>query len=285
MAQSIDTIQAQQMDYLVAALAALGYTLDPTQLADEDTRQLLTYVTAMGMGIEQQLWDAYRDDIEAISASIPPQTGLWFQKKMLEFQYNAINPQVLVLDPATVTFKYPTVNPAYQVIKFAKCVPGAFGTTLIKIADATTSAMSAPIVAAAQAYANVIGVPGLRYTVTSLDADRIYIQAQINYRGEYSAVIQSNVIIAITNYLEQIPFNGIVDLTDLTVIIRAVPGVLSVLYNNVRARPNAVAFGGGTTLVMSNTFISNYFQTVAGKIVPETDVTHTLADSLTFIPS
>ena len=287
MARSIDTIQQQEIDFLVAAAASAGLTpaIDPTQWADEDYRQLLTFAMASGMAISEQLWDAYMTDVEAIVVAAPPQTGAWFQKKMFEFQYNASDPQVLVLDATTTTYAYPTIIPTDKVIKFCAVTAGSLGTTLIKIADASTSAMSAPIIAAAQSYANVIAAPGLYYTVISLDADRFYVQADINYRGEYSAVISANVITAITNYLAGIPFNGIVDLTDLTVAIRAVAGVISVVFNNIQARANTTAYGSGTNLVFGNTVIANDWQTVAGKIIPEDTATHTLADMLNFIPA
>lgn len=283
MAQSIDTLQKQQMDYLVAALAALGFTLDPTQLADEDYRQLFTYIMAVGMGAEQQLWDAYMADVEVLAAQSPPQTRPWFQKRMLAFQYNSGDPQVLVVDETNVTYDYPAIVPADNVIKFCSVVSGALGVTDIKIADASSSAMSSSVISAAQSYADILGVPGMKYVVSSFDADRILIAATINYRGEYSAVISQSVIDAILLYLQLIPFNGIVDLTDLTVIIRAVPGVVSVVFNNIQARAAATSFGGGTNLVSTNTVIQNEWQTVAGKIIGEDTPTQQLQDTLTFI--
>jgi len=196
----------------------------------------------------------------------------------------------------TTTFApyYPVINPALQVIAYCSVQPGDELTTLIKVATGNGSGAPADLdtvhpgaLAAAQSYANILGVPGIRYYVTSGEADRLYMQLDVIYNGLYSAVIQTNVIAAINGYMQTqnaanpngIPFNGILTLSNLEAAIKAVPGVIDMMWGNVQARDFGTSVGGGEDLVTATyypdgsirtgTQSARGWQTVAGYIIPE----------------
>jgi hypothetical protein len=275
---------------LVNAAAAVGIVLTPSEWSDYDYRQLLTYVAAVADGTLEQLWDAYRAEIEALVLTAPPQTFPWFRSRMLQFQFSATDPQVLEFDPITLLPVYPTTDTNLQVIKYCTVKPGAFGTTRILVA-AQVSGLPADLdatypgaLAAAQSYVNLIAVPGLVYNVITGDADEIEVAADIYYQGAYSAVIQSRVEAAINAYLTGLPFDGIVLLTGIQEAILGVEGVNDVVFTTVKARAATTAYSGATLLVNANRWDQRQWQTQSGYIIPETTSGHTLADTLTYIP-
>jgi hypothetical protein len=191
---------------------------------------------------------------------------------MFEFQYDATTPQVLQLDTLTALYAYPTIDATLQIIKYCSVVPGALGVTLIKVAKDNAGSPEPLTVAelsAAQSYINTFCVPGLYYIANSAASDKLYVSVDVYYIGQYSSVIQSTVSTAIDAYLAAIPFNGLVDLSDLEVAIKKVTGVVSMVYKDVQARPDSVAALSGTPLVSNYTTVQKDWNTVAGYIVPE----------------
>jgi hypothetical protein len=146
------------------------------------------------------------------------------------------------------------------------------------------AALSSLELDALTSYINVIGVAGISYNVISNAADRLYVAAQVYYRGLFSSVIKTNVIAAINAYLASIPFNGQVKVSELETAILSVDGVEDVILQDVRARDNATAYPGGTPLVIGNTLASRLWPTLAGYAISEDTAGGTLADSLIFIP-
>lgn len=250
--------------YVARVYSETGITIDPSQWSLYDLQQYLLWVAAGGMAVEEQLWDAYRLDINALIAAAAPQSAPWFQAMMFKFQYDATTPQVLVLDTTTMTWAYPTVDANLCPVAYCSVVPGTLGTTVIKIADSTPAALSSTIVSAAQSYVNVIAAPGLYYNVVSLDSDKIYMALDVYYIGQYSAVIQQSVIDAIDAYFAGIPFDGVMRLSDLEVAIKAVTGVSDVVFKEVQARADTTTVFSGTKLVDAYTTVSRQWQTVAG---------------------
>ena len=301
MARTIAQIQNQLTTAWVAAMAAVGITIDPVHWSRRNLQQLMLNVMASGTAIFEQLYDSYTASVEAAIAVASPQTGAWFQAQMLAFQFNVAVPQLLQFNTATFAPYYPSVVSAYQVIKFCSVVPGTFGTTIIKVATADTNGLPADLetggataypgaLAAAQSYVNLLAVGGITCSVSSGSSDKLYIAATVYYQGGYSAVIQAAVISAVQAALTGIPFNGVVLLSNIEAAIKAVAGVNDVVLTNVQARAAGTPYGSGTSLVTgidgaspSGNTIQRSWATVAGYIQAETATGHLLTNSLTLI--
>jgi hypothetical protein len=286
MARSIAQIQTQLTDSLVSNASAVGWTLTPTEWSIYDYKKLMIYVIAVAMATLEQLWDAFKAVIEALIISAPPQTAPWWKAQMFKFQYSATVPQEIQLNTDTQVPYYPTVNTTLQIIKYCSVTVGGLGVVNIKCA-AQSGSLPLPLdslqLSAAQSYVNTIGISGIYYAVQSDDSDKIWIKATIYYKGVYSTVISNNVISAITTYLANIPFDGVVQLDDLLSAIRNVAGVNRIIFNDVKIRPDSSAFGAGTGMVASNTWITDSVSSRAGYVEGETTSGETLADTLTFI--
>ena len=270
----------------MAGAAAVGVTWDSSQWAITDYKRLFANAVATGEALLEQLFDAFVVDIETTLYTKPSGHKAWIQAMMFKFQYSATNPQQATLDTTTFDYGYSVVNETLRIIKWCSVNNGALGAVIIKTAkdDGTGEPTNLTVgeIAAAQSYANDITVAGLNWSVVSYDADRLYLQAEITYKGVYSAVIYDNVVAALSAYRNSIPFDGKMNLDDLLAAIKGATGVTGVVFNNVYLRKSTDAFGAGTLMVVSNAWVQLSSQIYAGYFIFEDTVGETLADSLTF---
>ena len=245
--------------------------------------RLWTYVVAVAINLLEQLMDIYQANIESIVYLAAPQTAQWLQDKVFKFQYSATNPQILQLIDFVPS--YPVTDETLRIITRCSVRTTISNQVLIKVAKSEPPVVLASgELSALQSYVRDIGVAGVQYNVTSSASDKLYVQANIYYQGQYNSVITANVVEAIQAYLGAIPFDGVLRLSDLEIAIKSVEGVNDCVFVNVKARDNAVAFASATPLVASSTTISRQWNTSSGYIVGETTAGNTLNDSLNFIP-
>ena len=281
MARTIAQIQAQ----IIATKQAQPELAGLTSTSKRAIWNLWTFVIATCIGIFEQLLDSFLTNVETQVNASAGASILWLQAKMFQFQYDATIPQVVQL--INTVPQYPVVDATKQIITACSVTSSLSNQVTIKVAKSNPYvALVSAELTAAQSYINTIGAAGISYTVISLNPDKLYVQASIYYQGQYSTVIQKNVIDAINSFLQNLSitnFNGSMKISDLEGVIRNVAGVNDVILNNVKGRDDASTFANGVDLVLNNTVISRQWDTVAGYIVQETTSGKTFADSLIFI--
>lgn len=278
MARTIDTIHAQ----ILANIQANQYLTGLTSTSRRAIYRNLTYIVAIAINLLEQIQDLFKADVERVVNSAAPATAAWLQKKSLEFQYDATNPQIVQL--VDLVPVYPSTAAELRIISRCSVKSELSGVTRIKVAkNEPPEALSNGELSAFQDYINIIGIAGVNYLAISNDADRIMIEADIYYQGQYSAIISQTVIDAIEAYLAGIPFDGVLKVVDIENTIRDVPGVNDVVLKNVRARDNATALASSQYLVNNQQLISRLWTTNAGYIIQEDTISSTFNDTLTFI--
>jgi hypothetical protein len=279
MARQISEIQQQMLDN-IAADSVLSTLL--TSTSKRAIFRLFTYIVAVAINALEQLIDIFTADVEAVAAAAAPATPAWLQAQVFKFQYSATNPQVIqLIDFAPA---YPTVDETLRIITRCSVTTNLSNSVILKVATGEPpAALSSPQLAALQGYVAQIGIAGVVYSVISQQPDKLYVQANVYYQGQYSAVIKADVVQAIENFLASIPFNGQVKITDIEDAITAVEGVTDVVLVNVLARADGTAFASGSYLVQNQQTVSRLWGTVAGYMIGETTTGSTLNDSLTFI--
>lgn len=278
MSRSIATIQ-NLMLLDIKADPVLGPQL--TSISKRAYFNLLTYIVATCTYILESLIDIFKTQVETVAASAAPASQAWMQNQVLKFQYSPTVPQIIQL----INFApvYPTVDTSLRIISRASVITTVAGAVLIKVATGNPpGALNSSQLSALHNYVNLIGAT-IDYTVTSSAADELYIQADVYYQGQYSAIISQDVILAINTYLANLPFNGQLKVSDLELTIRNVQGVTDCVLKNVKARTDAEPFVDGIYLVQNEQWISRVYATVAGYVVSETTSGDTLVDSLNFI--
>jgi hypothetical protein len=277
MARTIEQIQA-------SIIADIQATPELSGLSGSNRAiwRLFSYVVAVAILLLEQIIDVFKSETETKIASAIPNTSNWLTSKVFQFQYSATNPQIVQLE--NLIASYPVVDSSLQIISRCSVVTTLSNKVLIKVAKQEPPiALTSGELSALQGYVNTIGVAGVTYNCISQDADRVYINADIFYEGQYSATIQGTVINAINTFLASLPFNGQLKISDLELAIRNTTGVNDILINDIKVRGNSVTFANGTYLIQNKTTISRLFPTISGYVVEEDTTGQTFADSLNFI--
>jgi len=279
MARTADQIQKE-------IIAAVESTTELSGLTSQSRRsiwRLFTYVVAFIQSVFEQKTDLFKSEIEGIVDRAAPNTAAWIQDRVFKFQYDAITPQVI--DLVNLVPTYPTINTDLQIVTRCSVKADLSNNVKIKVAKSEPPvALSNAEKSALQDYVTTIGCAGINYLVSSATSDKLYVEADVYYQGQYSAIIADNVIAAIEAFLAALPFDGQLLVSDLERTIRTTTGVKDVVLKNVKARANGTLLSNASSLVASNALVARSWNTVAGYIVGEDTSGSTLADTLTFIP-
>lgn len=285
MARSVSDINTQIVTALIANLATVGIVIDPNQWSKRNILRVLCFAFATCAATLEQLMDALKLSLETTASQSSAASSLWIQAKMFAFQYSSTAPQILQLINTIPV--YPVVDPTLRIITACSVTSTAANEVTIKVAKSNPFvALDTSELPASQGYINILGTAGINYSVISLNSDKIYINANIYYQGQYSTVISTNVIADINNFLQNLSltnFDGSLKMSDLEAIIRNVPGVNDVELLNIRGREDTAAFASGIDLVLNKTVINRLWNTIAGYVSQETTAGKTFADSLNFI--
>ena len=299
MARTIAVIQAQIVAYKNAQTALSGLT-SPSQTAKYTT---WIFIQAVAINLFEQLLDIFKADFETkVNASFTGSPS-WVKDKVFKFQYDATTPQITQL----INFipSYPIVDATKLIV--TRCTVKTLPNNVVSVKVAQQEppiALTAPQLASLTGYLSQggngtlsgygtgIGFAGVTFVPQSFTSDKLYLSAQIIYNGQYSSVIQTNVINAINLYLKNIPFDGLVRVVDLIgailpdydngILINGVDGVIDLIITDLAIRADTTPFTSKTYLVQSKLELLSSYPTYAGYIVGETTTLNTLTDTLTF---
>ncbi len=281
MARTITEIKQEMMD-IKATLPALA---DLTSDSKVSIFGNIFYVTAVEIGILEQLIDAYIANIESIISEQAIGSTAWLRAKILDFQYG----DYVELDPTTLNVSYPVLDVTKKII--TRCSVKEAGNLVVNAKVAKSDPpekLDTLEVTALQGYIDLIKPAGTQISIVSLDADRLYIAASVYYSGQYSAVIQTNVELAINNYMANLSsstnFNGALKVTSLIDAIQAVEGVTDVDISEVGARPNTLTFAERTVVYsLAESINVRSYSTYAGYIIEEDTAGKLFSDTINYV--
>ena len=247
---------------------------------------LLIDVFSGGAFLAETIFDILKDEIQAIADSAPSGNQQWVRAQMLKFQFG----DQIELDENFTPY-YPVIDTAKQIVTRAAVQEVSSGLIQIKVAKGTAPALeplTTPELDALKDYyfgtssSEGIGFAGVTAAFVSQDPDRMRVQANIYYQGQFTeSVVSANVITAIDNFFATFTneaFDGTVFIINLTDAIQAVEGVTRVVYTSIKAREFDVALGSATSIDFQG-----IYPTQAGYLISEDTAGNTLSDTLTFI--
>ncbi len=278
-ARTIQQIQTQILTEKANQTALSGLT----SVSQVSIFNLWSYVTAVGIYIQETLWDVFKTNLEADIADAPIGTDRWVQSEAYKFQYDAIIPQIITLNDFVPS--YTVIDPTKQLISRAsvKTLPNRL--VSVKVAKQEPPvALSSIELTSFKGFLDEISFAGVQYNTVSYPPDNLLVGATIYYNGQYASTITGNTITAINAYLQQIPFDGQIRISKIEDAIQGVSGVTDVVLNNIAIRADIVPFSATTYLVQNNTEIFNKYPMYSGYAVPETTSGETFTDTLIFIP-
>ena len=266
MARSVSDINSQIVGQLVTNFAAINITIDPTKWSKRNIMRLLCFTFSACVAYLEQLMDVLKAAIETQVSQAAAASPLWIQAQMFNFQYSATNPQILQL--INTVPAYPIVDPTLRIITGCSVSSLTPNEVTIKVAKSDPFvALTSGEINAAQGYINLIGTAGIKYTIVSQAADTLDINANIYYQGQYSSIIQTNVLAAIDLFLQNASitnFDGSIKLSEIEATILNVQGVIDVELLNMQA----TAYGGSPIpLIASKLALTRQWFPVAGYVV------------------
>jgi hypothetical protein len=285
MARSTETIKAQIQTTIrtYSSLDGFLFPSDPGGSAVSAFNALIEAV-AIAINIFEQLLDVFNIEINQLVSSAPVHNTGNTRQKILNFQFG----DVIELDSNFVP-SYPVIDASKKIVTQCAVVNSDTDTLTIKVAKGTAPSLQ-PLASneltALQDYflgtavSEGVGVAGVSVIWVNENSDKLFIEADIFYLGQFDeATVKTNVIAAINNYLDGFQsdtFNGELFMNKLVDQIQAVDGVSRVNLETVRGRADSVAFPDGTVVDTQGTYLS-----VSGYIVEETETGNTYNDTIT----
>ena len=275
MARNVQQIQTQLQQEL-AAQQALGNLTGLTSVSMSAIYTCWFFIIAVAIAFEEQQQDAFTSNLETIANNAVWRTPAWIQAQSFLYQYGS----VLTVNPTTLEMYYTTVIPSQQIINACAVVITPNGVTNVKVATGSPlGALSSPQLVSYKAFLTTILGSGTQLNVLSQSADVLNITGTIFVNGQDPNVL-TNVINALLNYMNLIPFNGTVRLSDVETVILGVPTVTDWQPSSI----SAVAGSNPTFYLINNNLIqSRNYPTVAGYIATDgnlsTSLTVTVAQS------
>ena len=244
--------------------------------------RLLFWVQAQSINLFEQLMDSLQTDIQLIADNSIAGSAAWLQNEVLEFQYDASDPQVLQIINGLP--QYTTVDPDLRIVKNASVKEGTNRIVFIKAAKDSGSgleALSVDELAALSSYVVNIGFVGIPYVVQSDSPDRCQFTASIYYTGQYVAAnVKADVITAIDNYLLALPFDGVIEFNKVIDAVQTVEGVNDIDTQNAVLKIRGFSIAADDYRVIT---VERSQETAAGYIIEEDTAGYTFDDTLTMI--
>lgn len=250
------------------------------------TWNLWAFVTAQAVNFLEQLFDILKSSLEATALKSVSGTPSWIRQRVLEFQYDAVTPQIAQIINNQIT--YPTVDSTKRIISRVSVKTNGVGAADVKVAQQEPPIqLDSGMALALAGYLNTLDFAGITINLVNDVADKLYVEANVFYDGQFSATIQNDVETSINNYLLNLSsvdnFDGTVKVSDVEKAIKDTPGVIDVKLISIRARQDTTVFASASLIYDLATSVNVLsWPTVAGYIVEETTSGKTFADKITY---
>lgn len=222
---------------------------------------LLLYIVAVAVWTHEQLWDAFRTDVENKVGSMLPHTAKWYQGMMLQFMQD----RTLAADSDSYDTTGMTEEQieAARVVKYAAASESdASNLLVIKVAGGSENAR-APLDSSLEpqltAYIKEIKDAGVRFRLINAEPDELDCEVDVYYSAMKSrSALMQDCREAIENYVQNLPFDGVYSNMALVDRLQTLAGVRIVELKSSAAR---IASTGSTIAINARyTPYSGYFR-------------------------
>jgi hypothetical protein len=201
--------------------------------------RLLLWVFAYGANIVEVLFDAFIVEVENKGKAAKVGNAQWYQVRILEFQYgdnlayqNGIY-QYVVLDETKKIVSHCSV-----VSGFDPLVGGVLNIKIAKQDGENLTGLDLDEMAALRSYINKVRFAGTKFKLVSTTGDILKIGFHVYFDPIIPlALLKTNVETVIANYVKNLPFDGIFNITKLIDLVQAVDGVKDCVFINAASKP------------------------------------------------
>ncbi len=238
--------------------------------------RLFIFLFAVGVWTHEQLFDAYKLEVDEKIKDAVTGNLRWYRLQCFLFQYGDS------LSFINDRYKYASINPITQIVKRASV--SEVGSQLrVKVAKLDGAGIPEPLtgteLTAFNNYINQIKFAGTNIAIISSVADEIVIkytitvnQQVISLTGESLISPGTYPIVDVVNeYIQNLPFDGVLNFTKLTDEIQAIDGVIDPIFKIAEARYGALPF---------QPVVNNYYRPNAGHL--KTSVADPISSTITY---
>ncbi len=273
MARSIQVI----FDALVADKEAREELDGLTSTSRTALWRMWLWIVAAAMHIHEQLWDAFKAEVEDIAARAIPGSLRWYADRAKEFQFG----YNLVMDLATYRYFY--IDTESDAAIASRIV------TQVSVQEVFTSGFTGVRVKAAKGeagdlepltneertafefYMQRIRFAGVAMDVISTTADDVKANLRIYYDGVLPLTqVEEAVETALQAYLNGIPFDGLLNRNAFIDALQAMPEVVDVEVFSLQAKPNGSS--SWSEVVRAYAPVSGYYALASFGTDPATEV-------------
>lgn len=256
--RKIEQIIAQIDAQIQSSIVLSVLTVNPSATA---IWQWIRYAIAYSIWFFEGMVVSHAGELENFREKDAIGKDLWYAKQMKLFQYG----DALEWDDEGSVLRYPIVDISKRIIVSA-AVSAANGIAIVKVAKSVSGELApldASEKAAATAYLDRIQIAGTNMVLQSYPPDAVTFGVEVWHDAQidFISLIEPQVQSAISNYLRNLDFNGIIIWTLLIDSLQKITGVKAVKINNA-----SVSVNGGTQFQ-----INEWYQTVAGYAVQDTN--------------
>jgi len=215
--------------------------------------RLWAYIQAVQIHVLEVFFDLFKEEIDAKAAEAIVGTLPWYVKISKEYEPG------VSLELIGSKWQYATPVPANRLIPVASAIANA-GTIFLKVAKSDGlggfEALTAPELTAFTGYIKDRGFAGDSFNIQSLNGDTLEVDIDVYYDAFLSsATVEADVEAAISAYLADLDFDGVVKAIKIIDAIQAVEGVRDVVVNGLTGVNGVI-----------NTPFSREYETKAGYI-------------------
>jgi len=195
--------------------------------------RLLFWVVAVLAWNLETLFDLFKVEITAMAAAIPEGTPQWYRKIAMEFQ----DQDVLVW--VDNKFGYATLDYAKRIVHQAAVVDTGYQleVRVAKLSGSGIVALSELELSRFNSYMQDMKFAGTYVKCVSLMADKVRLSLRVYNSGLLSkATMTSNITVAVTNYLNNIVFNGRLSKTACVNAVLGIAGVNDVYMGGLQVQ-------------------------------------------------
>jgi len=240
MAQLISEIKKQMTDVFIAQPAVITmYELDTNKTFEEQfskvsLESMLFYCVSVGIWVLQKLFDVLRIEIGTELDARMPHTVKWYQEKVRRFQFPD---RALITD----SDKYDNSGLSeddiaeLEVVKFC-AVEDRLSELRIKVAKGVAGSrevLAPNEVLGLQYYLSEIKDAGVKVVVVNQQADKITAQIDVYFNPLLLTPGDNPVLEAFKNHVQNLDFNGEIQMNRIEDSLQAVKGVVLIHLKNV----------------------------------------------------
>lgn len=255
-------------DELIAQKNSISELDELNSTSNTAIYKLWISVMAMAYMAMSYLFEEHKTEVDLLVASAPAGTPAWYAQKSLEFQ---LGDDIQVINNVT---SYPIGSTGEKIVTRAVAKNTIEGFCAIKVAKGTAGALQ-PLDSSEftqfKAYIDKIQFGGAWIDCINLPADLLTLIANITYDAIYNPdEVKANVIVAVNQFLANMPFDGLLYREKLRDAIQAVTGVVDVEITSLTATSEGIIYSIGQLYELRSGYVN---------INPST----TLDDTLTMV--